>query len=131
MFPMQHFKALISLANEYFESSLCTWFFIFALHVSAVQYSSMATSQVFDRAVVSPALLQAIDVNKPKPFNPTFGALIPPEWLLPSECKNVADEDKENDSFQPPSNKKPQPSLSLKKKSSSERFSEPVTSPQH
>ena len=104
--------------------------FIFALHVSAVQYSSMATSQEFDRAVVSPALLRAIDVNKPKPFNPTFGALVPPEWLLPSECKNVADEDKENDSFQPPSNKKPRPSLSLKKKSSSECFSEPVTSPQ-
>ena len=111
-------------------------------------------SQEFDRAVVSPALLRAVDINKP--FDPAFGELVPREWLLfkysgpelnnnstsnepeleqlpsrdwfPSVSKEVVHEDKENDS-QPPSSKKPRSSLSLRK-SSSNRFSKPVTSPQ-
>lgn len=103
---------------------------ISAVQCSLLSQGSMASSQVFDKPVVSPALLLAIDVNKPKPFDPTFCNLVPPEWLLPSECKKVTDKDNENNSFQPPSSKKPRPSLSLKKKSSSKRFSEPVTSPQ-
>ena len=111
-------------------------------------------SQEFDRTVLLPALLRAIDINKP--FDPAFGELVPREWLLseysgpelnnsatsndpeleqlpshdwfPSESKEVVHKAKGND-FQPPSSKKPRPSLSLKK-SSSNCFSKPVTSPQ-
>jgi hypothetical protein len=109
-------------------------------------------SQEFDRAVVSPSLVRAIDINNLPPIRPGF-ELVPREWL-PSECippepsnyltskesaqpasrdsvpskKKIAYDDQEND-FQPPSCKKPRASLSLKK-SSSDRFSKPVTSPQ-
>ena len=36
-------------------------------------------SHEFDRAVVSPALLWAIDINKP--FDPAFDELVPRGWL--------------------------------------------------
>lgn len=85
-------------------------------------------SREFDRAVVSPSLLQAIDINKP--LNPAFD-LGMSEWMITDEEEILVNErsidsgNKENSGSSSPSRKKPRPSLSLKKKC--ERFSKPVT----
>ena len=83
---------------------------------------------------MSPSVLQNIDYNKP--ISPAVRLIVPSEFL-PSECcgvlppgsEVVTEKDQEND-LQPPSSKKPRPSLSLKKKGNNERFSSPVTSPE-
>ena len=111
-------------------STICSQYLSFHCCVCTATIACMA-SQKFDRTVVSPALLRAIDINKP--FYPAFGELVPHDWLpseysgpelnnsstsnepeseqllshdwFPSE-KKVVHEDKEND-FQPSSSKKP------------------------
>ena len=82
-----------------------------------------------DRAVISPSILAAVDLNKPP--NPAF-QLVPTEWQLPvtdvdsdlepSTAKQVLNEDQEN--FQEPPRQKPKHCLSL---GSGSRFSKPVS----
>ena len=87
----------------------------------------------FDRAVVSPSLLQNIDINKP--FNPAFD-LGMPEWTVPDDSnvagnkRSMDPENKENGELSTPCQKKARPSLSLKKKCAPKRFSKPVTKEQ-
>ena len=86
-----------------------------------------------DRAVISPSILAAVDLNKPP--NPAF-QLVPTEWQLPvtdvdsdlepSTAKRVLNEDQEN--FQDRSlHAKSLNCLSLKKRGSGSRFSKPVS----
>ena len=84
-----------------------------------------------DRAVISPSILAAVDLNRPP--NPAF-QLVPPEWQLPvtdadsdrepGSAKRVLNKDQEN---QEPPRQKPKLCLSLKKPGSGSRFSKPVS----
>lgn len=79
------------------------------------------SSKTYSREVVSPSLLQKIDLNKKQMlFNPDFN-LVPSEWFEP-----VVNEDKENTgpTTQPPQAKRKKLSLA---KTSGERFSETVS----
>ena len=79
------------------------------------------SSKTYSREVVSPSLLQKIDLNKKQMlFNPDFN-LVPSEWFGP-----VVNEDKENTgaTTQPPQAKRKKLSLA---KTSGERFSETVS----
>lgn len=78
----------------------------------------MSSESTFERAVISPALLQKIDLNKP--LNPEFD-LGMSKWISPEYDAAVKWSRANKENEEPPS-KKPKLSLTLKKKSS-DRFS--------